>query len=81
MLISAFRLKVAHGRAWLVVGGIASVALGVLLVLSPLAGALVLTFWIGALSIVLGISLLVLAYRLRSHRTHVPHDFAAATPA
>ncbi|MBS3652109.1 HdeD family acid-resistance protein [Pseudaminobacter sp. 19-2017] len=81
MLISAFRLKVAHGRAWLVVGGIASVALGILLVLSPLAGALVLTFWIGAMSIVLGISLLVLAYRLRSQRTHVPHDFAAATPA
>jgi uncharacterized membrane protein HdeD (DUF308 family) len=81
MLISAVRLKIDHGRVWLVIGGIASVALGVLLVISPLIGALVLTFWTGVHALVLGGTLLVLAYRLRSHRTSLPGNVAASGAA
>lgn len=81
MLISAFRLKIDHGRVWLVIGGIASIALGVLLVISPFIGALVLTFWTGAHALVLGGTLLVLAYRLRSHRTGLPGNLAASGAA
>jgi len=33
-----------------------------------LIGALVLTWWVGAYAIVFGVSLLVLAYRLRAQR-------------
>lgn len=81
MLISAFRLKVDHGRIWLVIGGISSIVLGVLLVMSPFIGALVLTFWTGAHALVLGGTLLVLAYRLRSHRTGLPGNLAASGAA
>jgi uncharacterized membrane protein HdeD (DUF308 family) len=78
MLVSAYRLKMDHGRVWLVIGGIASVVLGILLVLSPFIGALVITFWIGAHALVLGVTLLMLAYKLRSHRTGHPSNVAAA---
>lgn len=81
MLISAFRLKIDHGRVWLVIGGLASVVLGILLVISPFIGALVLTFWIGAHALVLGATLLVLAYKLRSHRTGLPSHLATSTAA
>ncbi|WP_377848965.1 HdeD family acid-resistance protein [Bosea sp. UC22_33] len=81
MLISAFRLKIDHGRVWLAIGGIASVAFGILLVVSPFIGALVLTFWTGAHALVLGGTLLVLAYRLRSHRTGLPGNLAASGAA
>jgi uncharacterized membrane protein HdeD (DUF308 family) len=78
MLISAFRVKPGHGRIWMVVGGVAGLALGVLIALAPFIGALVLTFWIGAHALVLGVALLVLAYRLYAKRTDHPHHLAAA---
>lgn len=81
MLISAFRLKIDHGRVWLAVGGIASLIFGLLLVVSPYMGALVLTFWTGAHALVLGSTLLVLAFKLRSHRTGLPSNLAATTAA
>ncbi len=81
MLISAFRLKIDHGRIWLVIGGIASIVFGILLVISPFVGALVLTFWTGAHALVLGGTLMVLAYRLRSHRTSLPSNLAASGAA
>ena len=70
MLAAAFRLRADHGRWWLALGGIASLAYGALLVAAPLIGALVLTWWIGAYAIVFGISLLVLAFKLRSRQAH-----------
>ena len=81
MLISAFRLKIDHGRVWLVIGAIANIAFGVLLVISPFIGALVLTFWTGAHALVLGVTLLVLAYKLRSHRADMPSDAIASGTA
>jgi uncharacterized membrane protein HdeD (DUF308 family) len=67
-LVAAFRLNLHHGRWWLVLGGIASLVYGVLLVIAPLIGALVLTWWFGAYALVFGIFLLILAFRLRAHR-------------
>ena len=68
LLCAAFRLDAAHGRWWMALGGIASIVWGVLLFLAPAAGALVLTWWLGAYSLVFGVLLLVLAYRLRAHQ-------------
>ena len=74
-------LKIDHGRIWLVVGALANIVFGILLVMSPFLGALVLTFWTGAHAIVLGVTLLVLAYKLRSHRTGLPSDAVASGTA
>jgi uncharacterized membrane protein HdeD (DUF308 family) len=65
MLIAAFRLHVSHGRWWLLFAGLVSVIWGVLLLLAPLIGAVVLTWWLGAYAIVFGIMLLMLGFRLR----------------
>ena len=77
-LAAAYRLKIDHGRWWLVLGGILSVLFGVLLIVTPIIGAVVLTWWLGAYALIFGISLLVLAFRLRSHKDDhvagmVPH--------
>jgi len=66
MLAAAFELAADHGRWWLALAGLASLAYGVLLVAAPLTGALVLTWWIGAYALVFGIAMLVFAFRLRA---------------
>ncbi|HTW36307.1 MAG TPA: HdeD family acid-resistance protein [Rhizomicrobium sp.] len=66
MLAAAFRLHPDHGRWWFVLGGVASIIYGALLLVAPLIGALVLTWWIGAYALVFGIAMLVGAFRLRS---------------
>jgi uncharacterized membrane protein HdeD (DUF308 family) len=68
MLAAAFGLNLDHGRWWLALGGIASIIFGVLLVIEPLIGAVVLTMWIGAYAVVFGVVLLVLAFQLHSKR-------------
>ncbi|MES1156970.1 MAG: DUF308 domain-containing protein [Alphaproteobacteria bacterium] len=66
MLGAAFQMS--EGRWWLALGGLASAAYGALLFATPGAGALVLTWWIGAYALVFGVALLMLAFRLRGLR-------------
>lgn len=73
---ASFRLNREHGRLWLIVGGVASVIWGALLLLFPITGLVVLTWWIGAYALVFGASLVILSFRL--HSRAAPH---AATPA
>jgi uncharacterized membrane protein HdeD (DUF308 family) len=68
LLSASFRIDEGHGRWWLSLSGIASLLFGVLLILAPLAGALVLTWWLGAYALAFGVALLMLAFRLRSRR-------------
>ncbi len=77
-IMAAFQLNLDHGRWWLVFGGIASVIYGVLLIVAPLIGALVLTWWFGAYALVFGITLLVLAFRLKARHDDRPY-LAAST--
>ena len=79
MLTAAFTLTIDHGRWWLALGGIASVIFGILLVIEPLVGAVVLTIWIGAYALVFGIFLLILAFRLHAKKEEREHK--AAMPA
>ena len=39
---------------------------GILMILAPLSGALVLTWWLGAFALVFGVALIILAFQLRS---------------
>jgi uncharacterized membrane protein HdeD (DUF308 family) len=66
VLAATFRLDIDHGRWWLVLGGVASIVYGVLLIVAPLIGALVLTWWFGAYALVFGFSLLILSFRLKA---------------
>jgi uncharacterized membrane protein HdeD (DUF308 family) len=66
-IAAAIRLrKVITGEWLLVLSGIASVALGLLLILFPGPGALAVVLWIGAYALVSGALLIALGIRLRS---------------
>lgn len=64
MLAAAFRTD--SGRWWLVLGGAAALLFGILMILAPLSGVLVLTWWLGAFALVFGVALIILAFQLRS---------------
>lgn len=65
-LVAAVRLRKAIKHEWLLaIGGIASIAFGVLIALFPGAGALALVIWIGAYAFVFGTLLVALGLRLR----------------
>jgi uncharacterized membrane protein HdeD (DUF308 family) len=68
MLGAAFTLKLDHGRWWLALGGIASIIFGIVLLVAPVVGAVVLTWWIGAYAIVFGAFLLILAFQLHGKK-------------
>ncbi len=65
-LAAAFRLELIDGRGWLIFGGVVSVLYGALLIVTPMIGAVVLTWWLGAYALVFGVCLVVLAFKLRA---------------
>lgn len=66
LLAASFRVDADHGRWWIALGGVVSILYGAALVIAPLIGALVLTWWIGAYALFFGIAMLVFAFRLRA---------------
>jgi uncharacterized membrane protein HdeD (DUF308 family) len=63
---AAVRLRQYIAHEWLLaIGGIASIILGFIMILVPLAGALVVAYWLGAWAFVFGAMLLGLGFRLR----------------
>jgi uncharacterized membrane protein HdeD (DUF308 family) len=68
MTAAGFRLNIDHGRWWMVLGGLLSLAYGVLLIITPLIGAIVLTWWLGAYALVFGVALVIFSFKLRSRQ-------------
>jgi len=68
LFAAALRLSHTHGRWLMALGGIISVLWGILLIVWPLVGAVVMTLWLGAYALIFGIAMLVLAFRLRHHQ-------------
>ncbi len=66
LLAASFKVGADHGRWWMALGAVVSILYGVALIVAPLVGAVVLTWWIGAYALVFGIAMLVLAFRLRA---------------
>jgi uncharacterized membrane protein HdeD (DUF308 family) len=80
MIVAALKLNPAYGRGWLIFSGVVSVLFGLALALSPVIGAVVLTWWVGAYALVFGIALLVLAFKLRGRRSDAPNTTGTAMP-
>jgi uncharacterized membrane protein HdeD (DUF308 family) len=81
MTVAGFRLNIDHGRWWLILGGLASLVYGALLIATPLIGALVLTWWMGAYALVFGVALVVFSFKLRSRQHGMGHPTTVGTPA
>jgi uncharacterized membrane protein HdeD (DUF308 family) len=81
MTAAGFRLNISHGRWWLVLGGLLSMAYGALLVITPLIGAIVLTWWMGAYAFAFGVALIILSIRLRSRQHGQVHPTTVGTTA
>lgn len=78
-IVTGIRLRKELDHEWyLILTGAISVGFGCLVIAAPGAGALALALWIGAYAFVMGIILIVLAFRLRSIDHHLPG--AAAHP-
>src|SRR3979490_123576 len=81
MTAAGFRLNIEHGRWWLVLGGLLSLAYGVLLIITPLIGAIVLTWWLGAYALVFGVALVIFSFKLRSRQHERVNPTAVGTTA
>jgi len=80
MIVAALKLNPAYGRGWLIFSGVVSVLFGLALALSPVVGAVVLTWWLGAYALAFGIALLVLAFKLRGRRSDASPTTGTAMP-
>ncbi len=67
-LVSGIRFDGEHGRIWLILAGLLGIVFAVLLVLNPFAGALALTWLMGAWVFAFGVALVLLGLRLRRAR-------------
>lgn len=68
-IITAVRLrKMITGEFWLILGGLISVAFGVLVLINPASGAFAVGFIIGAYAILFGIMCIMLALGLRKFK-------------
>ncbi len=78
-IAAAIRLRRHIAGEWLLgLAGVISIVFGILIYIAPIAGAVVIVWWLGGYALIFGILLLVLAFRLRSLRSTLP--VAATTP-
>lgn len=69
-IVMAIRLrKEIKGEGWYIVGGLLTIAFGVLILVNPIAGALTLTMIFGVYALILGIMLIYLAIKLKQRKT------------
>jgi uncharacterized membrane protein HdeD (DUF308 family) len=60
--------KEIEGEWWLILNGALSVLIGLFMFFQPGAGALALIWLIGAYALVIGVTLVMLAFRLKKHK-------------
>lgn len=79
-VVAAIRLRQVLTHEWLLaLSGLASIGLGILLMVYPGAGALAVVLWIGAYALVSGALLFALAIKLRAFGRH--HQASHEAPA
>jgi uncharacterized membrane protein HdeD (DUF308 family) len=81
-ILAAIRLRRVIAHEWLLIlGGIASLVFGFLLMIAPLAGALVIAIWVGVFALIFGVMLMALGFRLRSWGRTSPAGGPVPLPA
>lgn len=81
-IAAAWRLRKLIAGEWLLaLTGIASLALGCVMLFAPLVGALALTLWIGAYALIFGVLMITLGLQLRSRSGHIGGDSSVQMPA
>lgn len=81
-LVAAWRLRKHVSGEWmLALVGAASTVFGIMLLIAPLTGALVLAIWIGAYALIFGVMMVALGFRLRSHALPFSGSPMVGTPA
>ncbi|HXY99832.1 MAG TPA: HdeD family acid-resistance protein [Stellaceae bacterium] len=65
LLAAAVQLRRMHGESLLILGGLLSLAWGVIFLFWPMAGALAIAWWIGAYAFLFGAVMVTFALRLR----------------
>jgi uncharacterized membrane protein HdeD (DUF308 family) len=74
-IAAAVRLRrIIRGEWLLVLSGIASLLFGFLVILAPIAGALVLALWVGAYWLIFGVLVISFGFRMRSWERHETAD-------
>jgi uncharacterized membrane protein HdeD (DUF308 family) len=76
-IVSGFRLDADHGRWWLILAGIAGLVFAFLIFANPFAGALAITWIIGAWATAIGFFFILLGFTLRSARKKVEAKVAS----
>jgi uncharacterized membrane protein HdeD (DUF308 family) len=81
-IAAAVRLRRYIEGEWLLaLAGIASLVFGILIMIAPLAGALVIAVWVGAYALVSGVMLVTLGNKLRSWGRRQPIGHSVPLPA
>jgi uncharacterized membrane protein HdeD (DUF308 family) len=81
-IVGAIRLRREINNEWLLMlGGLLSIAFGVLLVLYPAAAGLALIWMIGSYEVVFGALLIALGFRLKNHELPLDRAFTQAPRA
>jgi uncharacterized membrane protein HdeD (DUF308 family) len=76
-IVAAVKLRKVITDEWLLVlAGVASIAFGTIVFFVPAAGALALTWWIGAYAIFFGVLLIMLSFKMK----HWKDVFTSAMP-
>ncbi|MEN3930657.1 HdeD family acid-resistance protein [Microvirga sp. W0021] len=70
MLAAAFQYQ-GDGKGWLILSALVSVIFGIILFVSPMVSAVVLTWWVGIYAVIFGIGIIILAFKLRKLNTQL----------
>jgi uncharacterized membrane protein HdeD (DUF308 family) len=70
-IMAGMKLAKGHGRWWLVAGGVIAIVFGLLMLFLPTLGMLTLIYLVGLQALFAGITLLVLAFRLRARSVEI----------
>ncbi len=68
LLLASVKLDGEHGQGWLVIAGLVNLGFAALIFLAPVLGVKIIVWWIGIWSILFGLALIALGFKLKNFR-------------